>query len=421
MHNEVTRRDEVVGFYHRPEVRREMLDIADGIPFGIEIKKNRDLGMGGVCAAWGKAISNEDLSHFLTDVLGKKLEPEAILNLSELGFRSRHHIPRLTQDEQVELEVEVGTKILKEAIKANNWEPAEVDAVLIGMSGPVCLDYTQRIAKEAGIPDTALKVSVHKACDSSVAALHLTINPNLEVDRQLGWNVAQELYGKKVLVGGIEGLSRFVHESDDINALQLFANGAGVIGVVPGVTMKILAGKEREVFDEEGVLQVKMDYPHSRHRAQGKAMAEAQVESDNHIRVSGLMHEPEDGSFVKMAGLMGMVKLFVRNGAEFVKDVYEGYRSRLSELGKEDADITVAIVHHANLKINQLLAKNLEKLGVNLRMPWIIEDFGNVSAASNMIAFLRLLPRIRPDNHVMFDGFGAGTYYDCLVVELGSK
>jgi hypothetical protein len=37
-----------------------------------------------------------------------------------------------------------------------------------------------------------------------------------------------------------------------------------------------------------------------------------------------------------------------------------------------------------------------------------------------MIAFLRQLPQINPGDHVLFDGFGAGSYYDVLAVELGS-
>ena len=47
-------------------------------------------------------------------------------------------------------------------------------------------------------------------------------------------------------------------------------------------------------------------------------------------------------------------------------------------------------------------------------------SYGNVSAASNMIAFLRKLVSLRPGDHVLFDGFGAGTYYDVLAVEMGS-
>jgi 3-oxoacyl-[acyl-carrier-protein] synthase III len=76
-------------------------------------------------------------------------------------------------------------------------------------------------------------------------------------------------------------------------------------------------------------------------------------------------------------------------------------------------------VHHANFKINTLKAKHLSKAGIEFPMPWLLNDFGNVSAASNIIAFLRQLPNIHLGDHIMFDGFGAGTYYDVLAVSMG--
>jgi hypothetical protein len=36
-----------------------------------------------------------------------------------------------------------------------------------------------------------------------------------------------------------------------------------------------------------------------------------------------------------------------------------------------------------------------------------------------MIAFLRQLPAFTPGDHILIDGFGAGTYYDVLAVEIG--
>ena len=81
-------------------------------------------------------------------------------------------------------------------------------------------------------------------------------------------------------------------------------------------------------------------------------------------------------------------------------------------------EITVGIVHHANFKINSLKAKRLKDKGINIQMPWMLSEFGNVSAASNMIAFLRQLPKIKPGDHILFDGFGAGTYYDTFAVAI---
>ena len=409
-----------ISFFDRPNIEKGTIDVGKGIPFGIERVTNPSVGIGGVYGTWGDSYDNETLHFFLEERLGHPLQPNEKLNLSELGFRNRHHVPlTLTPEEHMKLEVEIGTKFLSEAIQACSWHPSEVEAVLIGMSAPVSEDYLNQITKAAGIPERALKVAIHKACDGSTSSLHLALNPDLPENSQLDQNIAESLYGKKVLVGGIEGLSRFIVSSHDANALQLFGNAAGVVGVIPGKTMKFLAGKSREVFDDEGVLQVAMYYPHSKQKTDGSYNVDVTEPLENNIRVAGLMHEPQDGSSIAMAGPMGMVKLFVRTGVQVVRDVYAAYQSKLDELGIAGKSVAVAIVHHANYKINKLKEKHLQNEGIILRMPWLLSEFGNVSAASNMIAFLRELPNMKPLDHILIDGFGAGTYYDALAVELG--
>jgi 3-oxoacyl-[acyl-carrier-protein] synthase III len=407
-----------IPFYQRPGVQNDIIPAGEGVPFGMEIVTHPNLGIGGAYGAWGNTYDNETLPSFIEKRMGAPLKDEDRLQLSTLGFDVRHHIGDLSEEEHLQVEVEVGARFLRAAADANGWDPSEVDAVLIGMSGPVSDDYTVKIAQEAGIPESALKVSMHKACDSSMGALNLVMNPDLEIHKRLGYNLAEELHGKKVLVGGIEGLSRFMGRSRDTTALQLFGNGAGVIGVIPGETMRFLIGKSREVFDEAGVLAVRMYYPHSRRAIDG-SMLETSRAGDNHYRVAGMMHEPLSGMPVEMAGPMGMVKLFVRNGVDVVQDVYSAYQELMNDLGKNSEALVTAVVHHANLKINRLKEKHLQKLGINLSMPWVLSEFGNVSAASNMIAFLRQLPSFHPGDHILFDGFGAGTYYDVLAVSLG--
>ncbi|HET9590692.1 MAG TPA: hypothetical protein VFO91_18025, partial [Anaerolineales bacterium] len=257
-------------FFDRPGVEKGLIQVGEGIPFGIERVSNPAVGIGGVYGTWGESYSNERLPSFLEMRLGHPLPANETLNLSELGFRNRHHVPlTLSRDEHMRVELEIGTKFLSEAIKACNWQPSEVEGVLIGMSAPVSEDYLDRISAAAGIPRSALKVAIHKACDGSTSSLHLALNPDLPENSQLEGNIAESLYGKKVLVGGIEGLSRFVGSSHDANALQLFGNAGGVVGVIPGQTMKFLAGRSREVFDDEGVLQVAMYYPHSKQKTDG--------------------------------------------------------------------------------------------------------------------------------------------------------
>jgi len=407
-------------FFNRPQVQIEEIPIGPGIPLGIERVSNPEVGIGGAYGTWGKCYDNATLPNLIEERLGKPLQAEERLHLSELGFVCRHHLPRLSEEEDIELEVQVGARLLTEAARASGWDPSEVQAVLIGLTGPTTADYTERIARKAGIPESALKVSVHKACDSSVGGLQLALNPELPIQRRLPLNLAEALYGKKVLVGGIEGLSRYMRYTRDIQALQLFGNGAGVIGVIPGRTIKFLVGGAHEVYDKEGLLQVRMFYPHSRTRVEGQSAIEVSQAGENHFRVAGLMHEPEDESVaVVMAGLMGMVKLFVRSGVVAVRNVYQSYQKRMAQLGLPGKQIAVAIVHHANLKINQLKEKHLQKEGICFPMPWLLSEFGNVSAASNMIVFLRKLASLKPGDHVLFDGFGAGTYYDVLAVEMG--
>jgi len=292
-----------------------VIPVRQGIPFGIERVTNLAVGIGGVYGTWGDSYDNETLPMFLEQRLGRPLSPNEKLNLSELGFLNRHHLPLdLTPEEHRQLEIEIGTRFLSEAIKACNWQPSEVEAVLIGMSAPISEDFLNQITKAAGIPESALKVAIHKACDGSTSSLHLALNPELPENKQLDQNIAESLYGKKVLVGGIEGLSRFIISSHDPIALQMFGNAAGIVGVIPGQTMKFLAGKSREVFDDEGVLQVAMYYPHSKQNPEGQSNVDVTEPLQNNIRVAGLMHAPADGSSISMAGPMGMVKLFVRTG-----------------------------------------------------------------------------------------------------------
>lgn len=399
-------------FFERPGVVVETVPVGPGVPLGIESVRNPSLGIGGAYGTWGNCYDNTALVPTVEQILGHSLE-NGPLNVGDFGFLYRHHVPALSHAEHEQLEIEVGTRFLTAACKAVGWEPGEVDAVLIGITTPVVPDYVEQIAARAGIPASSLKVSVHKACDGSVAALNLALNPALAAGTHM--NLAQELQGKKVLVGGIEGLSRVMHDTQDAQALQLFGNGAGIFGLVPGETMRFIAGESQEVYDVEGLLQVRMTYPHSR-----SALLEVQETGEHSLRFAGLQHEPDAGAGpVVMAGPMGMVKLFVRNGVSAVRTVYGAYRDRMGRLGMPGKDIAISFVHHANLKINLLKAKQLAKEGVGIPMPWLVNDFGNVSAASTMIAFLRKLRDLHIGDHVMFDGFGAGSYYDVVAVELG--
>ncbi len=173
-------------FYERPTVKVDRIPVGGGVPIGIEVVTNPAVGIGGAYGTWGDSVDNESLPNMLERELGKALENGEKFNLSELGFLCRQFTPPLNKEENIELELQVGKRFLTEAAHASGWEPGEVEAVLIGISGPVTEDYVDRVCEEAGIPESALKVSIHKACDGSVAGLNLALNPTLPIHKQLG-------------------------------------------------------------------------------------------------------------------------------------------------------------------------------------------------------------------------------------------
>ena len=100
-------------FYDRPGVEKSIIPVANGIPFAVERVTNSSVGIGGVYGTWGDSYDNETLPSFLEKRLGHPLQPNEKLNLSELGFINRQHIPlNLTPDEHIRLEVEIGKRFL---------------------------------------------------------------------------------------------------------------------------------------------------------------------------------------------------------------------------------------------------------------------------------------------------------------------
>ena len=158
-------------FFDLAGVKLEVIPDGPGVPLGLQRVRNKELGIGGAYGAWGQPYDNSALPELVEEHLGRPLEDCEKLNLAEIGFVDRHHVPVLSREECIDIEVCAGARFLHEAASASGWQPSEVEAVLIGSNRADHEDYTARIAAKAGIPEGALKVSIHKACDGSVAGL----------------------------------------------------------------------------------------------------------------------------------------------------------------------------------------------------------------------------------------------------------
>ena len=138
----------IPSFFKRPQVQKEIIPVAGGIPFGVERVSNPEIGIGGAYGTWGDSYDNQTLPELVAYRIGSPLNEEEKMNLSELGFVSRHHTKDMSAAEHLELELEVGARLLREAALATGWQPSEVQAVLIGMSGPVADDYVEQTYQE---------------------------------------------------------------------------------------------------------------------------------------------------------------------------------------------------------------------------------------------------------------------------------
>ena len=84
-----------VSFYERPNVEKSIIPVADGVQIGLEGVYSKELGIGGVYGSWGQCYNNSNLVPFVEHRLGAPLDDGDILNLSDLGFDFRQHIPDL--------------------------------------------------------------------------------------------------------------------------------------------------------------------------------------------------------------------------------------------------------------------------------------------------------------------------------------
>jgi hypothetical protein len=139
-----------IPFFDRPEVNVEIIPVGPGIPLGIEQISNPQVGIGGAYGSWGESYSNDQVQLLIEERLGEPFSPDERMNLSEVGFDYRHHIAPLTNEQHIQVE-RIGAVICA-AAQANGWNPAEIQAVLIGVSEPTSEDYLERIAQKRASP-----------------------------------------------------------------------------------------------------------------------------------------------------------------------------------------------------------------------------------------------------------------------------
>lgn len=370
------------------------------VQFFIERCESR-IGVGGAYGAWGVQVLNEDVPHFFEQTVGRPLQKiiDPVDLRESYGFHSRFVLPDFEYQEHLETEISFAVALARHTAEASGVDISEVAAFALGSAAPVEKDFTVEVAREAGIPEKAKKMSSHYACASSIDSLLRVLND-------------PDLQGKPVIIGGFEGLGRYVHESNDDNANQLFGNGAGMRLVTPGVTAKLLAYHSSDIGDPDGTMSLAMTYPHS-----GESLVEESYDEDaNHYRYAGYMPQPDDGSITNIRSPSGMMRLLLPHTVESIQLATESFLAT----GGSIEDVSVFSIHHSNRRIVQMVNRQLGRKVPGIEFPWILTEYANVSSATNIIASLMQLGQLRNGGVEVSSAAGIGGFFRTAYVQYGT-
>ena len=287
---------------------------------------------------------------------------------------ARRHI--ITEETTVSMAVQAGRRALENA----GISPEEVDLILVAtISSNVVLPCTAcQVQKELG--------AIHATCfDLGGAACTGFV---------LAYNTATAYLAggvyKTALVIGSESLSNLTNWKDRGTCI-LFGDGAGAAGVKAGEDRYYLP-----VTHSEGS---KGDALTCKSRYQGNGLT-------SEINLEEMV---DDEHFMQMDG-QAVFKFAVKKVPEVIREVLEA-----NEIEQEDVDYY--ILHQANQRIVEAVAKRLkepiEKFPMNLR------EYGNTSSASIPILLDELNRKgiLKSGQKIVMAGFGAGLTWGASILD----
>jgi 3-oxoacyl-[acyl-carrier-protein] synthase-3 len=317
---------------------------------------------------WGMAMPEKILTN---DDIAKMVDTNDGWIRSRTGIRER----RIATDGQTT--ASLATEAASKALKVANLPPDDIDLIIVSTSSPehifpatACLVQDWIGAWKAGAFDLSA------ACTGFIYALNMATQAIRAGTIQ------------NALVIGSETLSRLVNWKDRGTCI-LFGDGAGAFVL--------------EASDEVGgVLSAVM-------RSDGSG--------------SGLLHLPAGGSrfptsietvnkglhYIQMDG-RGVFRFATRVMAQATQEAVEAAHLSLD-------DIKLVIPHQANQRIIEAAARSLdipmERVMLN------IDRYGNTSTASIPVATCEAFDqnRLRPGDHIVFVGFGAGLTWGSAVAQ----
>ncbi len=317
---------------------------------------------------WGMAVPEKILTN---DDLARMVDTSDEWIASRTGIRQRHIAgPKETT-------ASLAILAAQNALEVADIEPDEIDLIIVATSTPEHLmPATANIVQDALGATNAGGFDLLAACSGFVYAL------------TIGSQAIRSGSMKTVLIIGAETLSRAVNWNDRSTCI-LFGDGAGAF---------ILQGSETP----GGVLSTLL-------RSDGSG-------ADSLIIPAGGSKTP--ASFDTVRDHLHGIQMDGKEVYRFATRVLAAStREVVQASGLKLEDIQLIVPHQANKRIIESAARNLEmpeeKFFMNL------DRYGNTSAASIPMAVCEAVTqgRLRPNDHTVLIGFGAGLAWGAAVVK----
>ena len=300
------------------------------------------------------------------DDLAKIMDTSDEWIASRTGIRKRHLVKEETT-------AQMSAEAAKQALKEAGLKAEELDLIIVGtLSGDYVTPSTACEVQAMIGADKAVAFDVNAACSGFMFAMNTA------------YAFIQSGIYQNALVIGAEILSRLM-DWNDRSTCVLFGDGAGAAVVTA---------------DKKGLL----GFVQGSDGAKGMVLA-----CKNRLNNNPLIKHSVEPDHVFMDG-QEVYKFAVSTVPASIQAVLE-------EAGLEVSDIKYFLLHQANIRIIQSVAKRL-KADIN-RFPTTLEHCGNISAASVPILLDEVNKKgmLQRGDKLAMAGFGAGLTWSAAVIE----
>lgn len=300
------------------------------------------------------------------DDLAKIMDTSDEWITSRTGIRTRHLVKEETT-------AQMSAEAAKQALKEAGLKAEDLDLIIVGtLSGDYVTPSTACEVQAMIGAEKAVAFDVNAACSGFMFAMNTA------------YAFIQSGIYKNALIIGAETLSKLM-DWNDRGTCVLFGDGAGAAVVTA---------------DEKGLL----GFVQGSDGAKGMVLA-----CKNRLNNNPLVKNPVEPDYVFMDGQE--VYKFA------VSKVPASINEALAEAGLEVSDIKYFLLHQANIRIIQSVAKRL-KADIS-KFPTTLEHCGNISAGSVPILLDEVNKKgmLQRGDKLVMAGFGAGLTWSASVIE----